>query len=198
MIRMNQRAQQREQTRERIIEAAAGCFAERGFRAASTREIAARAGTNQGLITYHFKSKDALWRAAAEHLFGHIRSMIEDRMPALAELDDRERGREAIRDFVRFAAAHPEFFRFMLEAGKNDDERLQWLVETQLRPVYATIPALGDFADPTRAHAQYSLVGAGSVLFAVAPEVQRLTGLDPSKPEVVEAHADFVARLLVP
>ena len=57
---------------------------------------------------------------------------------------------------------------------------------------------MGDFDEPAQAHAQYSLVGAGSVLFAVAPEVQRLTGLDPSKPEVVEAHADFVAKLLVP
>ena len=195
---MNQRAQQREETRERIVQAAAECFAERGFRAASTREIASRAGTNQGLITYHFKSKDELWRAAAEYLFGPIRGMIQDRVPALEGLDAREQGREAVRDFVRFAAAHPEFFRFMLEAGKNDDERLQWLVENQLRPVYDSIPGMGDWGDPARAHAQYSLVGAGSVIFAVAPEVKRLTGLDPSTPEAVEAHADFVAKLLVP
>jgi AcrR family transcriptional regulator len=195
---MNQRARQRAETRERIVEAAAACFAERGFRAASTREIAARAGTNQGLITYHFKSKDALWRAAAGHFFGQIRTMIETQRPVLDGLDEREASREAVRDFVRFAAAHPEFFRFMLEAGKHDDERLQWLVETQLRPIYEQIPGMGDFSDPARAHALYSLIGAGSMMFAVAPEVQRLTGLDPAKPEAVEAHADFVARLVVP
>lgn len=194
---MNQRTQQRERTRERIVEAAAGCFAERGFRAASTREIAARAGTNQGLITYHFKSKGELWRAAADFLFARIRAVIEERGPLLVALDERERAREAIRIFVRFAAVHPEFFRFMLEAGKHDDERLQWLVENQLRPVYESIPGMARFAASRRAHAQYSLVGAASMIFAVAPEVQRLTGLDPSKPEAVEAHADFVAELFV-
>lgn len=32
--------------------------------------LASRAGTNQGLITYHFRSKDELWRAAADRIFG--------------------------------------------------------------------------------------------------------------------------------
>lgn len=197
---MNKREQQREQTRERIVAAAVKCFAERGFRAASTREIAARAGTNQGLITYHFKSKDELWKAAADRLFGELRRRVTERLPRLAGLDPREQAREGIRDFVRFAAAHPELFRFMLEQGKSDDERMQWLVDTHLRPLYGLLPAAGAIAadGKLRAHMQYILVGAGSVIFAVAPEVRRLTGLDPTKPDAIETHADVVARLLVP
>lgn len=62
---MNTRAQQREETRERIVEAAIECFAECGFRAASARQVATRAGADQVLITYHFESKDEPWRAAA-------------------------------------------------------------------------------------------------------------------------------------
>jgi AcrR family transcriptional regulator len=50
------RSQQREATRERIVEAALEAFAEKGFHGASTRDIALRAGTHQGLITYHFPS----------------------------------------------------------------------------------------------------------------------------------------------
>jgi hypothetical protein len=42
------------------------------------------------------------------------------------------------------------------------------------------------------------LAGAGSLIFAVAPECRRLTGLDPLRDAAVEAHAEFVARLLVP
>ena len=49
-----------------------------------------------------------------------------------------------------------------------------------------------------KAHAFYALAGAASVIFAVAPECRRLTGVDPMTPEAVERHADFVARLLVP
>jgi len=196
---MNKREQQRDETRLRIVDAAIECFAERGFRAASTREIASRAGTNQGLITYHFKSKDALWKAAADRLFSELRREVTDRLPALQGLAPRERAREGIRHFVRFAAAHPELFRFMLEAGKTDDERMQWLVDTHLRPLHELLPLEGDVAEaPIRAHLRYVLVGAGSVIFAVAPEVRRLTGLDPTKPDAIETHADVVARLLVP
>lgn len=39
---------------------------------------------------------------------------------------------------------------------------------------------------------------AASLMFAVAPECQRLTGLDPTSPHVVEAHAEMLVRLLVP
>lgn len=196
---MGKRAQQREGTRHRIVEAAIDCFAERGFRAASTREIAARAGANQGLITYHFQSKDALWRAAADRLFEHFRAEVEARRAAREALPEREQAREAVRDFVRFAAAHPEFFRFMLDAGKNDDERLQWLVETHVRPAYDRLPGapVGP-DDPGRTHAQYALVGAASLFFAVAPEVRHLTGLDPLDPATIENHADIVAALLGP
>jgi AcrR family transcriptional regulator len=196
---VNKREQQREETRERIVEAAVECFAERGFRGASTREIATRAGTNQGLITYHFRSKDELWKAAADRIFGRMRSHMLERLPALEGLDARERAREGIRAFVRFAAAHPELFRFMLEEGMTDDDRMQWLVDTHLRPLSELVPRFGPAAEgPLAAHLRYVLVGAGSVIFAVAPECRRLTGLDPTQPEAIETHADVVARLMVP
>jgi len=196
---VNQREQQREETRDRIVAAAVECFAERGFRAASTREIATRAGTNQGLITYHFRSKDDLWKAAADRIFGLLRSAIAELAPTLEALDPRERAREGIRQFVRFAAVHPELFRFLLEEGKNDDERLQWLIDHHLRPLHDLLPAFGDAADgPLRPHLRYILVGAGSVIFSVAPECRRLTGLDPTQPEAIETHANVLARLLVP
>ena len=60
----------RGEARERIVTAAVEAFAEKGFEAASTRDIAQRAGTDQGLVTYHFPSKDQLWRAAADRLMG--------------------------------------------------------------------------------------------------------------------------------
>src|SRR5512134_1396005 len=133
---MTSRARQRNATRERIVEAAADAFAERGFHGASTREIAKRAGTNQGLITYHFRSKDELWRAAADRIFGLLRKRLGERLAALGADDARERTREAVREYVRFAAAHPELFRLMVEEGKSAEDRMQWLVDTHLRPIY--------------------------------------------------------------
>lgn len=201
---MTTREEQREATRDRIVTAALAAFAEKGFRGASTRDIAQRAGTNQGLITYHFKSKDELWRAAADRIFGLLRERLAAQLEAADAGDPKERRREAIRAYVRFAAAHPELFRLMVDEGKNSDERMAWLVDTHLTPAYAWFTPSGD--DPARApadasmlpHAYYVMAGAGSLIFAVAPECRRLTGLDPATPTAVETHADFVARLLVP
>ena len=59
-------------TRQALLDSALHEFAAAGFDAASTRAIAARAGVRQGQLTYHFDSKDVLWRAAVDHLFGRF------------------------------------------------------------------------------------------------------------------------------
>jgi AcrR family transcriptional regulator len=200
---MPSRAQQRADTRERIIEAALGAFAEFGFQAASTREIARRAGANQGLITYHFRTKDELWRAAADRIFGMLRTTLGERLAGLEADDSRTFAREAIREYVRFSAAHPELFRLMVDEGKSSESRMQWLVDTHLKPLYEGFlrfaESFGPDTDPSLLpHAYYVLAGAGSLIFAAAPECRRLTGLRPETAQAVEAHAELVARLLVP
>ncbi len=198
---MTTRAQQYEATRRRIVDAAVGAFSELGFYGASTRAIAARAGANQGLITYHFRSKDELWKAAAEQIFSQLASALR---PALDETGGaREQAREAIRRYVRFAAAHPELFRFMVEEGKGGDDRMQWLVDTHMKPLYLGFQQLqGEYlpdTDPAlMPHVHYALAGAASLIFAVAPECIRLTGMDPTKRKAIDAHAEFVSRLFVP
>ena len=196
------RQRQREATRERILEAAVEAFAEMGFLGASTREIARRAGTNQGLITYHFQSKEALWRAAADSIFERLGRQLSERLEALDLTDPQERAREAIRQYVRFAAAHPELFRIMVDEGRVADDRMKWLVDTHLRPRFEAIaPALTEVAgieETLLPHAFYALAGAASLMFAVAPECRRLTGLEPRTAQAIETHADYVARLLVP
>lgn len=197
------RPEQREATCERIVEAALEAFAEKGFHGASTRDIAKRARTNQGLITYHFRSKEELWRAAADRIFGLLAKQLTEQASALPPVDPRERAREPIRIYVRFAAAHPELFRLMVDEGKNAERRMKWLVDTHLKPRYEDFTrqrgarAVG-FDGAALPHAYYVMAGAASLIFAVAPECRRLTGLDPETEQAVEAHAEFVARLLVP
>jgi AcrR family transcriptional regulator len=57
-----------EVTREALVEAALEIFGRDGFDAASTRDIAELAGTNQALINYHFKGKQGLYLAVFEHI----------------------------------------------------------------------------------------------------------------------------------
>jgi TetR/AcrR family transcriptional regulator len=110
--------------------------------------------------------------------------------------------RERIREYVRFVAAHPELFRLMVEEGKQADARMRWLVDTHLKPFYEGFQRLaGNNTAVDRKflpHAFYALAGGASMIFAIRPECRRLTGLDPADEQVIETHAEFMARLLVP
>jgi len=57
---MNIRATKRQETRQKILEAARNCFDDGGFEQASTREIAKRAGVAEGTIFSHFSTKEEL------------------------------------------------------------------------------------------------------------------------------------------
>ena len=56
-------------SRERLVEAAILCFAEKGFDGAGIREIAQRAHANSALVQYHFGGKTGLYAAALRHIF---------------------------------------------------------------------------------------------------------------------------------
>ncbi|MFN2637499.1 MAG: TetR/AcrR family transcriptional regulator [Gemmatimonadaceae bacterium] len=54
--------------RQEILDAAAGVFAQHGFRGSTTRRIADAAGVNEITIFRHFGSKEALLREAMQHM----------------------------------------------------------------------------------------------------------------------------------
>jgi len=57
-----------DETRRKIIEAAINLFGAHGFDAASTRDIAARAGVNAPALQYYFENKEGVYRACAEFI----------------------------------------------------------------------------------------------------------------------------------
>jgi AcrR family transcriptional regulator len=196
-------------TRERILDEALRSFAERGFDGASTRAIATRAGVNQGLIPYYFGTKEALWREAVDRAFARLAEVLGEAARQPEAVGSRERLAVLIRRYVRFVAAHPEFVMLMNEEGKRDSERMRWLADTHVRPVWEAMTRLYEsaraeggltgvawegFASP---HFHYLFVGASAAIFHQAPECRRIFGVDPSDPEVVERHADALVGLFL-
>ena len=87
----------REQVEARLIRSACVLLAERGPRAVSIRDIAARAGVNHGQIHHYFGGKRGLLAAAMHHLaLEHFEHTIErgldefDAPPALTLSQDSE------------------------------------------------------------------------------------------------------------
>jgi len=62
----------RENMRDRIKQAAAEVFSERGFDGARMQEIADRAGANKAMIYYYFNSKEALFTAIFSENFTNL------------------------------------------------------------------------------------------------------------------------------
>jgi len=195
---MNKRDKQREETRSKILEAALRVFSDHGFAAAGTREIANQAGVNQGLITYHFKSKDILWREAANKIFSEARTKVVEEVLRNADVDKRTLQKNMVKAYVRFVAKRPELLRFMVEEGKQPSERVRWLVDNHLKPMYENFPIAPSDDENLKPHVFYAMVGAAALMFAVRPVCKRLTGIDPRNKDVIETHAEFIAGLLVP
>ena len=73
--------QEKRQTRLKILEAAADVIIEKGFRSASMREIARRAGVGDATIYNYFPTKESL-------LYGYCEHIQQQTMNALKEIED--------------------------------------------------------------------------------------------------------------
>lgn len=190
-------------TRERVLGAAADVFSERGFDGTSMREIAERVGVTQPLLNYHFRTKDDLWRAAVDGLFAELTEAMAARTEGLRGVDQVTTARLLVREFVTFSARRPQLHRLITQECKVDGPRMDWLVDRHVRPLYEAVVDLvtplveqGRLPPIAPAHLYYVITGAAPTIFVLGPELRRLTGLDPTADEVVEAHADAVCLLL--
>ncbi|MFT2092540.1 TetR/AcrR family transcriptional regulator [Paraglaciecola sp. 2405UD69-4] len=196
---LQQRAQE---TKAKILSAALSEFAKSGFDGVSTRSIATNAGVNHTLISHHFGSKDALWKATAEWFFNTYNQEFLNRPKALNEVDATDKLRIYIRDFIEFCVNFPDFTRFMMQANQGDEKRLNWLVdrflssgsETELG-ILQQAQKLGLILKGDSLHMRYLFIGAATSIFTFAPEFSRLSGKDPFSHSMVEQHIDYLLAL---
>ncbi|WP_218104864.1 TetR/AcrR family transcriptional regulator [Micromonospora mirobrigensis] len=101
------RSRRREDTRQRLFEAAVQLIAEQGFSATTVDDIAARAGVAKGTVYYNFQSKTVLFEELLRHGIGlltaEFRAAVDGLPPreALAALVRAEL--EYIRRYRAFA-----------------------------------------------------------------------------------------------
>jgi len=81
-----------EETRKRILAAALRTFGQRGFGAATMREVAAEAGVALGAAYYYFASKDAILMAFYEQAQAEMARALDDLLTGSRTLEQRLRG----------------------------------------------------------------------------------------------------------
>src|SRR6201990_153775 len=203
--RPRKRAEQQRAVERRgaILDAAIAEFAERGFEGASIRAIADRLGPQHPLITYHYRSKDILWRAAAEHAFAQIRAGWDSSAPENSDLPPLARLREEYATLFRYTVAFPEFHRFMRQEAFTNNPRLKWVAETILTPllgrlipqiVAAQKQGLLPAVDPILFH--YMMVSLTATLSGFGPEMQVTSGLCAENPKILEAYWRLVDEMV--
>ena len=189
--------------REKILAAALELFSVNGFEGTTTRDIAARAGTNLGLIKYYFGNKDALWKAVIDSAYEELRVSMGPVMSA--DVEDAEQIADVIRTAVRFVGRKPAFVRLMNDEGKRKGPRMRWLVDRHGRWLFEASTTFlnrarkkGLVPDVDPIHLHYMFFGSLGLIFSQAPECRRLTGNDPTVGKAsIEAHAEAMVALFV-
>lgn len=88
----------------RLLLAAVEAFAERGYHATTTRDIASRAGMSPAALYIHYRTKEALLHRISR--IGHEKALEILRTAADGEGRPAERIAEAVGSFVRWHAAN--------------------------------------------------------------------------------------------
>jgi len=203
--RKGKRAEQKRSraTRLSILAAALSEFADKGFEAASIRSIAERTGLQHPLITYHYPTKDALWRATAEYAFEQIREKWDKSGPELAGAAPIDHLRAEYRAVFDYTAAFPEFHRFMRQEAKYDNPRLRWVAETVLAPLIdRLLPQIraaqkdGDLPaiEPIVFH--YMMISLTAMLAGFGPEMRVTSRIKPEAPAIVGSYWRHVENMV--
>ena len=202
LIKYRRRQQRSLDTRERLLKAAFDEFADRGFEGTSTRSVAAKAGLQHPLVTYHFKNKEGLWRAVLSRASFNFSRHLQDYLGEVSNEDEITRLRRVHTEFIVFAAANPGFHWLMSSEGRRESDRLDWLVEECVRPYFNEVAKLIRVAQKQQRYIegdpyylQYLFIGAVTRIFMQTAEVKRITGKSPFSKKFVDKHVETCCAL---
>jgi AcrR family transcriptional regulator len=192
-------------TQQKLLDAALEAFSENGFKGRSTRDIAERAGVDHPLITYHFKNKNQLWRAAADRVFREFNISIAKAMADVSEVNPQARAETFIRTYVRYARSQPALHKIILQESSHPSDRLDWLIENHLRPLFEiVVESLTELqrlgvAPPGNPALLFNMirVSAGGLL-ALKVELKGTSNIDLDSDEEIEKLADYIIRVFLP
>lgn len=101
-------------TRQRVIDAACRCFAQFGYGPATNNLIAEMAGVTAGSVYYHFGTKNKLFEAVCDDVYGKILASAAPAMAGPHSMDELLRA--ALTESIRINREFPELAGFVATA----------------------------------------------------------------------------------
>lgn len=205
-IKPERKQQQRSiATQQKLLDAAIEAFSENGFKGTSTRDIAERAGVHHPLITYHFKNKETLWRAASDKIFREFNISLVKAMAEVPDVDAKAKATAFVRTYLQYSRSQPALHRIILQEANTPSERLDWLVENHLRPLFDEVhKALANLQDIGVAPAgnpallfNMIRVCAGG-LIALKLELKHTSDIDLDSDDQIDELAEMIIRVFFP
>jgi AcrR family transcriptional regulator len=130
-----------EDSRARVVAAAAREFAARGFAGTSVDRIALEARLNKAMIYYHFHSKAALYREILHDMFGAVGGRVA--AVAASTVPPADKVRQFVEAFAAEAQARPHFpaiwLREIAEGGAHLDSSTLGAMASVLRSLAAIV-----------------------------------------------------------
>ena len=183
-------------TRERIVEAAAELFAERGFHATAMTSIAEAAGLSQTGLLHHFPAKEELLAAVLEH------RDLRDLQTLAATRDHPSRGWEVWDDMVTLVGLNSEreglvrlFTSLAGEAVEPGHPGHEWLRAHHRSAVTSLAEALREAARDGSADQAVPADQLARQAVALMDGLQVQWLMDPSAVDMAEDFATWVGTV---
>ncbi|MEM9694300.1 MAG: TetR/AcrR family transcriptional regulator [Myxococcota bacterium] len=140
-----------EATRQRILHAATGLFAELGFEGTSVRQIATGANVSLGMIRHYFGSKEGLYDSVVRDAWGIYAKLLAGAQVGMTRGDDPlQIVKQVLRTAYRYAVQNRELCRLMLwsefdqsRQQEKTDSHLKTIIPFLHRIAAGLAPALG-------------------------------------------------------
>ena len=121
-----------EERRRQILDEAIRCFAAKGFRGTTIRDLAAGVGLTEAALYRYFPSKEALYQAIIDEKIA-APDPIEALEAAARAGDDRAVFTGLAQSFLENVDADPSFLRILLHTGLEDHELSAPFFERRIR-----------------------------------------------------------------
>ena len=195
-------------TDDRLLDVAIDQFGRKGLEGASTRAIAAAAGTAMSSITYHYGGKEGLYVATARHIAAQIRTRFAAVManaPHAADLEPEVATEQilvmagAFLQVMLSAEAAP-WARFIVREQMEPTEAFEVLWSEVMSPVSSRLVALvlragaGRWTETEVRIRTVTLIGQILVFRVARATALRVTGWDDIGPRRAADHSPHHPR----